>query len=448
MTKVYGTDEGDENEQEEGDSDEAEQEDGAAESEAVEPIQSETTNSWKTMKAKAEALQPQTVQSTPKVKAKKLPRQASRNSMASSASSCHLKQATLQPVGDHTSKALDLSSVADSECGGTASKKVQAIVEKLDLKKVLEGVKLGVSRRHAADTLPKLRDEEQRLVLQSHLTLYDSAFAVCPSELEKCSDAAIRGHLRTLLGVGISCPPHVEAHVWNLKVSQVIQGLKLASESDAMPKLQAFWALVKPYKVESTSETVVDISSVCLCKMQYGLEELGKKALQAIFIDLLLELVKLGEEKMVYVKWLAEKLVGLLNDDMVQEEIHEYFLTLLAESKKYLLGLAGLLGDTLEQLGQRESLLQYKDDVASKITTKLVLFAKGVYDVASYKSLLESFLAEGLSLEVHKGMLQGLSKFWQRDGQMQYPSIAMEELQQMLEQLSVVAADVPEDFLE
>eukprot|EP00971_Amphidinium_carterae_P345196 6486015-Amphidinium_carterae.1 len=118
----------------------------------------------------------------------------------------------------------------------------------MDLGSVMMGKKLGVHKRFANDLIPKVKDEQERIILQNHLTLYDACEKLAPAEIESIPEAKLRENIELVKASGLTCPPHVHRHLWKLRKADAVSALFTASGAGAQNQLHSLWHMVTPYQ--------------------------------------------------------------------------------------------------------------------------------------------------------------------------------------------------------
>eukprot|EP00971_Amphidinium_carterae_P333895 6468892-Amphidinium_carterae.3 len=348
-------------------------------------------------------------------------------------------------AGSIAASALDYQSVADME-QNSGKKKVFDHLKKLDLKEALSGKKLGLMRRHAKEYLDKLQSEEDKVILQNQLNLFDAAVALSPAEIKSLPEHAILENLRTLDVAKLPCPTHVQRHLYKKKVAEAIASLH-GCPRDEVIDVTSWWDMVRPYHIGVDQAANFNYKVPCLAAIDEEDDSKRKGFLDCMCLELLLPLVQKGEESGQHTSALLSALLHQLENDMMYD-IDEGSLTMLSDLRKYLSGLSSLLSaDLVQQVICKDEIMLFKAAMGCNVLVPCVTFAKGVCDVPYYKVKLDAFMSESLSMETHKGKLEFQSKFWKKEGCWQHPDTKLEEVQHSLENLSVLTAALSEDLL-
>eukprot|EP00971_Amphidinium_carterae_P352416 6492583-Amphidinium_carterae.6 len=345
---------------------------------------------------------------------------------------------------------LDMASQAGTETGSVSGslnveKRVADMISKLDLVKVLEGKRLGVTKRHATELIPKLKEHE-RILMQNHLSLYDAAMKLSVDAIASHTEADIRQSVQTLESASIGCPTHVQRHIWKLHASRAMQGINSVAETVDERKLAQFWHLVRPHKFCSTMTQSFDMNTPTLSSIDETIDDKVKALLDQVLLQLLLPLVQRGEAAGKYVHLLAEAVKNHVDKDM-EDEIEEQFLPCLVNMRQYLSGFIALMGKPFEQLENKDSILTMRQAHGSKSTDMCIIFSKAVLEVSWYKQMLDSFLADSLSMDVHRDAIQKCRGFWEGCQAFLWENLAFNDLVPGLKGVSALAQDVPETVM-
>eukprot|EP00971_Amphidinium_carterae_P246387 4893493-Amphidinium_carterae.1 len=200
-------------------------------------------------------------------------------------------------------------------------KRVSDMITKLDLGKVLEGKRLGVTKRHATDLIPKLR-EHDRILMQNHLSFYDAAMKLAVDAISSQTEADVRQSLQTLESASIGCPAHVQRHLWRQHAARAMQGISSVVETVDERKLAQFWHLVRPHTLSTTLTQKFDMNTPTLSTISDSIDEKVKALLDQVLLQLLLPLVQRGEAAGKYVHLLADAVKNHVDKDM-EDEIEE-----------------------------------------------------------------------------------------------------------------------------
>eukprot|EP00971_Amphidinium_carterae_P343913 6483966-Amphidinium_carterae.1 len=100
----------------------------------------------------------------------------------------------------------------------------------------------------------------------------------------------------------------------------------------------------------------------------------------------------------------------------------------------------------MQQLEHKDDIMKMKQAVVSRATDVPTIFGKAVYEVAFYKLKMETFCKECLSMEVHQPQLEKVKAFWAKT-EFLYDEIPASEMIEALEDLTMLASDLSEDYM-
>ena len=327
--------------------------------------------------------------------------------------------------------------------GVKAGSKVPERVNKLDLQQALAGIKLGLQRHHAVEYLKVVEDASEQVTLKAHLALYDAAVRLSPGEIKSVSDEEITQCLQSLQGTGLEWTEHLQWHLWRRRVKKA----QAALSTDVAPEpFAVWWDVVKPYAY-SAEQQKLNIHAPTLCAVAGNKPAKQSTFLQSVFIDLLLPFLVQGELFCDHVGALCGAVAGAIDGDFLRE-IDETFVPLLPKVKDAVLGLKALLSKDLHvQFEHKDQIADLRLAITAKNDDVITKFAKALGGVPHYRSLVDAFVSQVVSIEVHDDKIREVKAFFQLSC-FKYGLVDVKNLGSQLKDLSLLSGDLPEVFMQ
>ena len=187
-------------------------------------------------------------------------------------------------------------------------------IEKLSLRGLVEGKKLGVILRHAEAAQSRMSVKE-KLLLGTHLKLCRCAQALAPEQLQVQTKDQILEAADALAGHVTTWPEALQRAMWERNVSELVQGVVSHLTSDRLSQL---WARMRPYECDDKNAKL-SLRDPFLGRMSMKEEERNAMFMDVLLTRLVLPLLLGGESKMSVVQALFASVLKQISHDLELE---------------------------------------------------------------------------------------------------------------------------------
>ena len=344
-----------------------------------------------------------------------------------------------ESVGGETDVASKRSgSTKKNQPGESPQEKVAYYLDKLSLQKLIDNDKLGVSVRHANECVKKLPTKE-RLTLSAHLKLAVLAQNLSVDNVGALTQEELTESVLAMQKVpGIVFPTALQRSLFHkMKVEK-----KAFTVSSGNPKvLQDYWESVRPY---CDAEHKLDLLNIKLGAMHLQLHEKVELFNDSICTDYIVELILEGEPKSQVTIGLCEKLLALIEEDLMMS-LPDVVVSTLFDIQVALRVVVSICS------GEWASFEEAKEEIeAVKVADLkqplLMTFQAALQQSGWYAKKFQAAVAALRTLHIHAKVLRDLEDFCHMEVQMteQY----FKDLDEKLKYLPTVASEIPNSILQ
>ena len=315
----------------------------------------------------------------------------------------------------------DGASVAGSELAGRESDvqdEVTKHLNKLPLKAILGGAKLGLYRHHATEASKKL-PPKHALQIRNHVRLAKYAETVQPGMLESLAAQELDEALTALSDADVEFPVSLLQALWAVQTKSKVNAVLSQVSKET---LQQLLATLRPYERADHSSSnstgsmePLQIKNLRLSQLQLPVVQKATSFSETLMGDILLPMVMDGGCKSSKVIELCSLLQAELESDLMEELVDEYVHEIM-EMQWWVRACQGLMAHEIkDQVAAVQDVEKLKQKIKSAGKGALDTLCSAMAEVPFWKELVASFHEKTRAWQKHsgsfykcQGMLQAL----------------------------------------
>ena len=312
-------------------------------------------------------------------------------------------------------------------------------IEKLPLRPLVEGRKLGVMVRHAEAAQVRMSVKE-KLLMSNHLKLCRHAQNLAPDQMNVVSKDTILEAAEALSGHVSVWPETLQRTLWEKAVTELVQGVVSHLTGE---RLRELWARIRPYGL-STEPAKLSLKDPYLSSMTMKEEEKGAMWMDVLLTRLVLPLLLGGEGKVAVVQGLFTQVLELIAFDL-ELEMSDRQARGLMNVQSALRGVLCIIELKPTQILDYVEEIEMLKDPHAKLEEGVASVVHAVHEVACYRDKLDAATKLLKTLKLHQREWQCLSQALESEKSLSIKGV--QEVHNLFPQLVTLKAEMPAELM-